>query len=496
MGIKAEGQKQDLSILLVEDDRAFREQVVKLLGVYNDIAEAGTLAEARAALEVRRYDVVLLDKKLPDGNGLDLIQEAKLANRNSVVIILTADSNFNLVQKCIDAGAADYLPKTDNVIPDLLVRIPLAIRNASLQRKSEQLEARLKNSFRHEIIGCSAATADLRTTIQSMKGSLSNVLITGESGTGKELIARRLNAVEDRTRPFVDLNCSAIPEHLVESVLFGHVRGAFTGAVQDQIGKFELADGGDLFLDEIGELPLGIQAKLLRVLQEGEFSPTGSKRTIQVSVRVIAATNQPLEELIEQKKFRSDLYYRLNVFRINTVPLRDRPEDIADLVQYFMIKQGGPKFSISDEATKYLSRQTWPGNIRELTNTIERAVLSARRRNSTVIERLDVSQKTVNQPAPAGAVIPGVSLPRTLEDLSEGRYLKFLEVAEREFLKTALELCGDSPTEVANRVGVARSTLFRKLNELGLSRRPAAGSMPGLRSTQGTEEAEVAHDSP
>ena len=380
--------KHDLDILLVEDEADFRDQVVKLLGVYNDIAEAGSLEEARSLLQQKRFDVVLLDKKLPDGDGLTLIPEITLKSPQTVVIVLTGDNNLNLVQKCLDAGASDYLFKSENPVPDLLVRIPMALSRKTLEVRSVTLTNRLKELFRYEIVGRSAITSELRAVIQSLKGTMTSVLITGESGTGKELIARRIHAIDEASEstPFEAVNCGAIPENLIESELFGHVKGAFTGATQNQIGKFQRADGGVLFLDEVGDLPMQSQVKLLRVLQEGEFSPVGDQRVFRVSVRVVAATNKSLEDLVAQGKFREDLYFRLAVFPIKTVPLRERTEDIPDLVQFFLLKLGDSRFSISQEALKYLQRQQWPGNIRELRNVVERAVIQAKRKNSTSIE--------------------------------------------------------------------------------------------------------------
>lgn len=487
--------KQDLKILLVEDDDAFREQVVKLLGVYNDIFEAASLAQGRDKLANNSFDVVLLDKNLPDGNGLDLIDDIRLNNKHTVVIVLTGDSNFNLVQKCIDAGASDYLCKSENIVPDLLVRIPMAISRSALERQSENLSSRLKEAFRFEVVGRSAAMAELRTTVQSLKDSQSPVLITGESGTGKELIARRLHAVEDQaSRPFVAINCGAIPENLVESELFGHVKGSFSGAHEDQIGKFELADGGDIFLDEVGELSIQTQIKLLRVLQEGEITPVGAKKTKKVSVRIIAATNQPLEDLVAQKKFREDLYYRLNVFRIPTVPLRDRLEDIPDLAQFFLTQLGGSRFSFASDALKYLSRQTWPGNIRELRNIIERAVLLAKRRASTVLEKSDLATRSTSSTQSAR---PTFALPQSPQDLTADRYREFLKNTEREYLRYALELCNHSLPETALKLGIGKTTLFEKLGKLGLAtgkRAKESTSMPGLTTRESDSSSEVFHE--
>jgi DNA-binding NtrC family response regulator len=463
--------RADLSILLIEDDPTFREQVARLLGVYNDIVEAGSLGAARQALTRASFDLVLLDKQLPDGNGLDLIGEIKAASPGTVVIVLTGDANFNAVQKCLDAGASDYLHKTPDVIPELLVRIPLALGRAALELRSRNLDEILKEAFRFELVGHSKAMAELRTAIQSLKGSLSPVLILGESGTGKELIARRLHAIEEsRKRPFVAVNCGAVPENLVESELFGHVRGAFSGAIQDQPGKFLLADGGDLFLDEIGELPLAAQAKLLRALQEGEITPLGAKSARRVNVRIIAATNRPLEELVREKLFREDLYYRLNVLRLHTVPLRDRMEDIADLARFFLIQIAGPKFTISDTAVRHLALLDWPGNIRELRNSVERAFISAKRRKSSVLDAQDFGNPLQPNltPKPQDR---SHALPKKAEDVSREQYETYLLNTERDYLRRVLELCEWNQSEAADRLGISRSTLLRRISELDILRR-------------------------
>jgi len=470
---------QRLEILLIEDDRDFREQVGNLLGVYNDISQAGTLTEAKGRLlEGKRFDVVLLDKNLPDGDGLSIISEIKSISPHTVVIVLTGDNNFNRVQKCLEAGATDYLPKSENIVSDLLVRIPMAMSRALLEIRSASLMNRFRDAFRYEIVGHSPAIHELRSTIESLKGSHTTVLITGESGTGKELIAQRLHAIEDQscTRPFETLNCGAIPENLVESELFGHARGSFTGANHAKVGKFKLADGGDIFLDEVAELPLNTQIKLLRVLQEGEFSPVGDNTLHRVKVRIIAATNRPLEKLVKEGKFREDLYYRLEVFPIQTTPLRDRIEDIPALVDFFLLKIADSRFKASIEALKQLQRHAWPGNIRELRNVVERAIIHARRRGSHSIDRCDIllSSRTVGQ----RSLIPVV--PRSAAEVTPSAYQTYLEFMEREYLRATLEVFESNLTEAARHLGISRATLFRRVSDLGLAQK--TDLPPGLRT--------------
>ncbi len=374
----------------------------------------------------------------------------------------------------MDSGAADYIQKSENIVPELLVRIPNALSHVALKRQSDNLHQLIKESFRHEIIGSSAVMTELRATIESLKGSPSPVLITGESGTGKEPVARRIHAIEaDPHRPFFAINCGAIPENLIESELFGHVAGAFTGANANKAGKFALADGGDLFLDEIGELPLAAQAKLLRVLQEGEFSPVGSNEVLSVNVRVLAATNRPLEDWIRDGKFREDLFYRLNVFRIHTEALRNHPQDIPDLARFFVTTLCGPKYSISEEAVKYLSRQSWPGNVRELANAIERALINLRRRNDTVIEKQDFAVRIPTTSLSRQSAAYLSLLPKEQRELSAEAFQQFMEAAEREYLRNALELCDGNVAKTASVLGHGRSTLFKKINRLDVYRSPS-----------------------
>jgi DNA-binding NtrC family response regulator len=447
---------------------SFRGAVTQLLGVYNDVDEAIDLATARKALQSKVYDVVILDKGLPDGDGMSLISEIKTSTPNAVVIMLTSDSDFSSVKHCMSRGADDYVVKSENVVPDLLVRIPFAVSRAASNNKLESLKLQVKEAFKYEIVGKSEPTMKLRETILDLKDSRAHVLITGESGTGKELIARRLNAIEDDgTRPFVAINCGAIPENLIESELFGHKKGAFTDATQDRSGRFEIANNGDLFLDEIGELPLAAQVKLLRVIQEGEFTRVGDSRVIKVSCRIIAATNQNIEEMIKKNKFREDLYHRLNVIRIQTTPLAARMEDISDMAKLFVLQIGGPNYKINDRAIRALKDHDWPGNVRELRNALERAIISARRRKSDEIIFDDISiHIPINEANYRIRKIESV-LPVKASDITPENFQEFMESAEKEYFRSALESVDGSVAEVANRVGMGRSTVFRRLKALG-----------------------------
>lgn len=462
--------KATFKILLVEDMESFRSAVTQLLGVYNDVVEADSLASARAILQKENFDVVILDKGLPDGNGIELLTEIKADYPNTVVIVLTSDSDFSAVKHCIAQGADDYVVKSENVIPDLLVRIPVAVSKAASSRRLSSLEQLVRDSIRYEIVGKSPATMELRETVLSLKGTNSHVMITGESGTGKELIARRLNSVEeDRNRPFVAVNCGAIPENLVESELFGHKKGSFTGAVQDRVGKFELAHGGDLFLDEIGELPLASQVRLLRVIQEGELSRVGDSRIIKVNCRIIAATNRNLEKMVKECKFRDDLFHRLNVVQITTEPLRKRPSDIEDLAKLFTLQIGGPNYKIADPAVRALKDYDWPGNIRELRNAIERAIIACRRRKSKEINYTDISLRKSFEGIRQRTRKFEDCLPRDRDEVSRKHFEDFMKLVEREYIQTALEHTEGSAEILAKQLGMARSTTFKKIKELQVS---------------------------
>lgn len=462
--------KAGFRILLVEDMESFRGAVSQLLGVYNDVTEAASLGAARTILEKETFDLVVLDKGLPDGDGIDLLTELKGSQPNTIVIMLTSDSDFSSVKHCMARGADDYVVKSANVVTELLVRIPIVVSKAASARKLQSLEQTVKEAFRYEIVGRSPSTMELRENISGLKATNAHVLITGESGTGKELVARRLNVIEgDKDRPFVAINCGAIPESLIESELFGHKKGSFTGAHQDRAGKFEQAHNGDLFLDEVGELPLSAQVRLLRAIQEGEICRVGENRIIRVNCRIIAATNRSLEQMIRDGKFREDLYHRLNVVRITTTPLRNRAADIGDLAKMFTLQVGGPHFKISDRAIRELKNYDWPGNIRELRNSIERAIIAAKRRKSNEIEFEDVAVQNPSDNVLQRMRKIEANLPMEIGELTPSHYREFLRELEREYLKIAMDLTEGSATEVARRLGLARSTAFHKLKDLRVS---------------------------
>lgn len=464
--------RENLSILSVEDDELFQESIKSHLGAQNRLSCAASLAEARKMLARGSFDVVILDKELPDGDGLTLISEVRERQPSAAVIMLTHNDDWYSIQKALDLGASDYLVKERNALPQLHVRIPLALRNAAIASRNEALAERMSRSLRTKMVGSSPAILELRYQIERLRGRAIPVLITGESGTGKELIAQQIHAVEeDPKRPFFDINCAAIPENLVESELFGHVRGSFTGAFKDRRGLFELASGGDLFLDEVGELSLPVQAKLLRVLDTQEVVRVGSQTKYPARVRVIAATNRSLEEMVKKGTFRQDLFYRLNTICIQTAPLRKRREDIPELAEYFVLQTSNGKIRISEEAKAFLVTLPWPGNIRELKNAVESAIDHMIKRRGKILDQTDFEAFAVNSSKsslPEGALPLSNFLPANTEELNTQGLHEFLESAERLYLRRALDLAQGNISRVSDLMGLPKSTLYRKVKELGI----------------------------
>ena len=396
----------------------------------------------------------MLDVHLPGLSGLDLQSALTKADINIPIIFLTGHGDIPTSVRAIKAGALEFLTKPF-ADEDLLDAIQQGIaRDRGAWRERHDIP---QHEF-EEIIGSSRSLTASLKLVETVGPTDSTVLIEGETGTGKELIARAVHNVSGRpTRPFVKINCAAIPSGLLESELFGHERGAFTGAVSQKIGRFELADGGTLFLDEVGDIPLELQPKLLRVLQEQEFERLGSNRTQHVDVRLVAATNRDLEQMVESKQFREDLYFRLNVFPIRLSPLRERPEDIPLLVRHFVDKYARRMNkrieTIPDEVMQWLQRYTWPGNIRELQNFIERSViLSTDRQLRPPLSEL---RNKVEHFAATG---------ETLDQAEREHILKVLE-------QTKWVIGG--PRGAALRLGLKRTTLLSKMQRLGISRSTA-----------------------
>ena len=364
-------------ILVVDDEEDFRNLLVKRLNRKSFSATgAASGLEALDFLADRVFEVALIDLKMPGMEGLELLQRIKKNQSETEVVVLTGHGTTESAVEAMKLGAYDYLTKPVN-LKELQVLLDKAVEKASLKRQNQGLKAALEreNVADQRLTGTSRSIKQLKQLIGKVANSDSPVLVIGESGTGKELVSRALHYESHRTEaPFIVVNCGALPEQLMESELFGHEKGAFTGAQERKPGLVEMAEGGSLFLDEIGELPLGLQTKLLRFMENGEFRRVGDNRLRWVETRIIAATNRVLEQEIEAGNFREDLYYRLNVVKIAVPPLRERGEDVPLLVEHFMKKMALNK-QMSSEALKELQKYHFPGNVRELRNLVERGIL-------------------------------------------------------------------------------------------------------------------------
>ncbi|MGE3178868.1 MAG: sigma-54-dependent transcriptional regulator [Vicinamibacterales bacterium] len=435
------------SILLVDDE----EKILKALGRAlreegHEVFATTSAADARKLLAERAFDVLLVDNVMPQVSGIDLIREYTAntpSTERAQILMMTAHATVESAIEAMKLGALDYLQKPFE-IDELLVVVRRALEHQRLQTEHDYLRSERDEQFDHYgIIGRSRLMQDIIARAERVSDTKSTVLITGETGTGKELIAR---AIHDRSpqrdMPLIKVNCAAIPESLLESELFGHVRGAFTGATHTKKGKFALADGGTLFLDEIGTMSPTLQAKLLRVLQEREFEPLGSERTEKVDLRVIAATNRDLQAMVADGRFQEDLFYRLNVIPIALPPLRERREDIPLLVEHFVRKHAqrtGRRVDRVDEAVlTALQQYDWPGNVRELENTIERAVVLS---NGPIINARSVSVLGTTPPQNSG--LPSLKLRSNIEWVEKETIRRALESA-RGVKKDAAELMGIS----------------------------------------------------
>jgi DNA-binding NtrC family response regulator len=449
---------EDLGAILVVDDEADMRELVRdiLQERGHRVGVASDGREALKQLAQEEFVLVLTDLRMKGMQGLELLTEIKRAYPDIGVILMTAFGTVETAIECMKQGATDYLIKP--VKTEDLVRVTeRAVREATLRREVQRLRREVHKEYSfHQILGKSKPMREVFELIRRVADSPTNVLITGESGTGKELVAKAIHYnSERRDAPFVPVNCAAIPEALLESELFGHVKGAFTDAKNDKRGLFEEAHNGTLFLDEISELPLLLQAKLLRVIQEREIRRVGATRTMPVDVRIIAATNLNLAEETKAKRFREDLFYRLNVIEIRLPPLRERREDIPLLVEAFFRKcaEGTHKAvrGMTEAALALLIDYAWPGNVRELENVIERAVTLAR------------GEKIVPDDLPPA--IQGARGDRRILDEAVDRSLPLQEV-EKEYILRILEKTGGNKYQAAQVLGIDRKTLYRKLAEI------------------------------
>jgi DNA-binding NtrC family response regulator len=447
------------TVLVVDDERNILVTLSRALSMEGHVVETATGGrEALEKLAALPVDVVVMDVRMPDLDGLTVLEQARAARPELPVVIMSGHGSIETVRSAFKLGAFDYLEKPITEKEKLLVAVRNALALRSLREENAELR---REAGRHDMVGSGPAMQRLFELVRRTAPSEGRVLVTGENGTGKELIARALHeSSRRRAGPFVKLNCAAVPADLIESELFGHERGAFTGAVAARKGKFEQADGGTLFLDEVGDMPAAMQAKVLRVLQEGEFERVGGQQTLRADVRVVAATNKDLAAEVAANRFREDLFYRLAVVPIHAPPLRERREDVPDLATRFLAeaceRNGRRPMRLAREALLALQAHEWPGNVRELRNLVERlAILS---------DGPDIGGEEV------AAVLPGARRPRADRFRAGAGFHELVEEAEREIVLGALDAHQDNVTETAKALGLERSHLYKKMRALGIKR--------------------------
>jgi len=450
-------------LLLVDDDpntlaslsRAFR-----LAG--HEATVCDNAARAVELLRSEAFDLILSDVVMPGKSGLELLEDLKVAGVKTPIVLISGQANIEMAVKATKLGALDFLEKplsTDK----LLVTVENALRLSRLEEENRELKQKLG---KHELVGSGPAMKKLLAEIDRVAASETRVCILGETGTGKELVARAIHQKSPRRdAPFITLNCAAVPAELIESELFGHEKGAFTGAGAQHVGKFEQADGGTLFLDEIGDMPVAMQAKLLRVLEEGEVERVGGDKPVRVNVRVVVATHRNLDDLVKQNTFRRDLFHRIFVFPLPLPPLRERPEDFPALVAHFaqqVAAQNGWKEKVfGGDAITELRRYTWPGNVRELRNVVERLILLSA---EDAVTAADVRQVLAASVPTAGenGTLGGASLS------GSGTLAERTEAYEREVLLSEIKRHNFHMTNVAKALGLERSHLYKKCQQLGI----------------------------
>ncbi len=474
------------SILIVDDDpvqRRLLEASVTKFGYESTVVEGGeAAAELLTSAGGDAIDLVILDLVMPDLDGMGVLERLRKAGRHLPVIVQTAHGGIDTVVSAMRAGAIDFIVKP--LSPERLqVSIANALKLGALEGEIQRIKKSAAGTLTFaDIITRSPAMQRVIGLGERAAKSQIPILIEGESGVGKELIARAIQGTGSRkSKPFITVNCGAIPEKLVESILFGHEKGAFTGASERHIGKFQEAHGGTLFLDEVGELPPEIQVKLLRALQDGEIDPIGARRPVKVDIRLVSATNQSLMDLVSAGRFREDLFYRLNVFPIRIPPLRERPEDIPELARHFAARfaaeEGKPQLRGLDAAAmQLLLAFRWPGNIRQLENAVFRAVVLADGERLTPAEfpQIEAQLEVADRGPAATAEMPSTALDLPpVEDgephlslLRDGEVRPLAEI-EEDAIRLALDHYGGRMSLVARRLGIGRSTLYRRLRETG-----------------------------
>jgi two-component system, NtrC family, nitrogen regulation response regulator NtrX len=454
-------------ILVIDDETGIREAIRMTLeyeGYKIDEARSGQEGLDKAARVP--YDAILLDIKMPILDGIEVLENLREQRIMTPVVMVSGHGDVHTAVECTKRGAFDFLEKPLNR-DKLLLTVRNAVRQRSLEEENTEFKEKAEKEY--QLVGQSPVMAELKTQVERAAPTRATVLITGESGTGKELVAREIHRRSSRAnKPFIQVNCAAIPNELIESELFGHEKGSFTGAVRKQTGKFVAADGGTIFLDEIGDMSLGAQAKVLRVLQEGDVEPVGSAAVVKVDVRVIAATNKNLEDEIRNGRFREDLFYRLNVIPVRTPPLRERREDIEVLAQHFARlfseeHNYHPK-KFSPAALKALSDGPWRGNVRELRNMIERLVIMV---PGESIDITDLPAEFFRTPTDI------ISTAMRLNTLQE-----FKDEAEKTFIVAKLREHGWNISKTADSIDTPRSNLYKKIEQYNIKREAGAGFIP------------------
>lgn len=467
------------TILVVDDETKMR----RVLQMYFEddgyvVIQAENGADALEKLSASRPDLIICDMRMPRMNGIELLRRVKTISPDLPVIIMTAYGEIKSAVESMKLGAEGYVTKPLDM-EELKIAAARALEKSSLVKENMQLRAELDSRFDiKNFVGKSLKMLQIFRLIEQVAPTNTTVLVTGESGTGKELVARAIHAGSfRRSKPFVVVNCAALSEHLLESELFGHVKGAFTGAHSDRQGRFELADGGTLFLDELALMSIPLQGKLLRVLQEKEFEPVGGTGTIKVDVRIIGATNKNLERLMESKLFREDLYYRLNVVEIHLPPLRERKEDIPILVEHCISKLnrelGKNIRGIANEALELLQKYDWPGNVRELENLLERAIVLGKSDIVSIENFPDQITRLMEQAEFRRNFVEGFKLPDQGLPLIET-----VEEIEKRLIQEALERTNWNKTKAAELLGVTRKIMRYKTEKYDLDSQKEGNTLP------------------